>query len=67
MPDEDEVNPFQRGMVDMLAPEGSGESVSARGFTMKLDKNRCVKVPSEVAEELSSHGFTRFAGAAKAK
>lgn len=60
MENQDDENPFQKSMIPMQAPENSGESVSARGFTMKLDKNRCVTVPQDVAAELRNHGFVEF-------
>lgn len=63
----DEENPFQKSMIDMQAPDGAGDFVSCRGFSMKLDKNRCVKVPRDVAEELRSHGFAEFVAPEKAK
>ena len=56
-------NPFDRSMVKMQAPANHGTQISARGFTVDLDKDGCVSVPADVARELESHGFTKAADA----
>jgi hypothetical protein len=54
-------NPFSQTMVRMQLPADAGTSISARGFTLEADADRCVEVPKDVAEDLKSHGFTKAA------
>lgn len=51
-------NPFQTSMVRLQLPAGMGTTVSARGFTVEADADRCVLVPGELASEFMSHGLT---------
>ena len=51
-------NPFEQSMTRLQLPEHMGTSVSARGFTLDADDDRCVDVPPDMVAELVAHGLT---------
>jgi hypothetical protein len=52
------MSPFQTTLVRLQLPEGAGDSISVRGFSLQADADRCVEVPQDVAADLASHGLT---------
>jgi hypothetical protein len=60
------ANPFAQTMVRMQLPPGMGASVSARGFNVEADDERCVTVPKDVGEELKAHGLVPYVEPEKA-
>ena len=50
-------NPFKQSMVRLQLPPGMGSSVAARGFTVEADKEGCVEVPGDLANEFLAHGL----------
>lgn len=50
-------NPFQQSMVRMQPPSEASGNISAGGYTLSLDEDGTVTVPSNIAAELLSHGF----------
>ena len=54
-----QANPFQQTMIRMQLPPGMGTSISARGFTVDADSDRCVTVPKDVAADLAAHGLVK--------
>lgn len=50
-------NPFQQSMVRMHPPSDASGNISAGGYSLSLDEDGTVTVPSNIALELMSHGF----------
>lgn len=51
-------NPFKPTMVRMQMPDGSGPSISARGFELRADEDGCVEVPNDLVADMRAHGLT---------
>lgn len=61
------ANPFDQNMVRLQLPADCGTQVSAGGFTVDADEDRCVSVPKgPIADALMSHGLTPATTAAAA-